>query len=281
MIETSVIIPIWEKTKYLRKCLASLVNQSSKNIEIIVVDDGSKENLKFKIQNEKLQLKIKNFKIFRQEHKGAGMARNLGARKARGKILVFVDSDMIFDKNFIKELIKPIKEEKAKGTFSSQEYVANWENHWARCWNYNLGLKTKRRIPQNYPEESIVFRAILRSEFLRVGGFEATGYNDDWTLSRKLGYKSKLAKRAIYYHYNPANLKEVFDQARWRVKREYKFGFLGDIVQLTKSFLPISFCKGLIGMFYWKEPAFFIFTLVFDAGAFLGLIQKNLFKNYY
>lgn len=280
MIETSVIIPIWEKTKYLRKCLASLVNQSSKNIEIIVVDDGSREVVGIQLQVSNILQKL-DYQFLKQAHLGPAMARNLGARKARGKILVFVDSDMIFDKNFIKELIKPIKEEKTKGIFSSEEYVANWKNHWARCWNYNFGLKTKRRIPQNYPEESIVFRAILRSEFLRVGGFEATGYNDDWTLSRKLGYKSKLTKQAIYYHYNPANLKEVFDQARWRVKREYKFGFLGDIVQLTKSFLPISFCKGLIGMFYWKEPAFFIFTLVFDAGAFLGLIQKNLFKNYY
>jgi len=77
------------------------------------------------------------------------------------------------------------------------------------------------------------FRAILKKEFLKVEGFSKTGYTDTWSLSEKLDYKP-LATNALYYHFNPSSLKEVFSQARWTAKRHYKLGFLGGLVNLFK-----------------------------------------------
>src|SRR5258708_287940 len=104
------------------------------------------------------------------------MASNLGAKQAKGKILVFVDADMTFHPNFLQKLIEPILKEKAQGTFSKDEYVSNWENIWAKCWNINEGLPPKRRLPLSKPNHQKVFRSILKSEFDRVGGFSKGGY---------------------------------------------------------------------------------------------------------
>ena len=208
-----------------------LVRQTLKPKEIIVVDDGSMDGTLKAIEIAASQTPRNDIKILRQDHKGAGAARNKGAKLATGEILVFVDADMTFSKTFLEDLVKPILDGKSKGTFSKLEYIANWNNRWARFWNYQKGIYEPRAIPADYPETAPVFRAILKSEFEKVGGFdEMKGYNDDWSLSEKLGYHATAAK-AGFFHYNPENLTEAFIQARWAGKRKYKFGILGGLIK--------------------------------------------------
>lgn len=281
MLKTSIIIPIFNKTEHLIQCLDSLKIQTVKEFEVIIVDDGSNPPVDDKKLNIELKSKLENFKIIRQRHKGAGSARNAGAKEACGKILIFVDADMYFDKDFIQQLIKPIENGLAKGTFSKNEFVANWHNIWSRCWNFNFGLPGKQKIPTNYPDNSPVFRAILKSEFIKVKGFDNIGYADDWTLSTKLGYQSVSAPGALYYHYNPDSLIGIFKQAKWRAKRDYKYGWSGVIIQAAIHLLPFSIIRGFWGILRYREPEFFIFTLVFDCGTFIGILEKNLGLNNY
>lgn len=270
MTEISIIIPVSQNTKYLAVCLDSLQKQTMGASEIIIVGDGWKPRVR----------PYKNLKVISQNHQGPGAARNLGVKNAVGKILVFVDADMKFDSNFLQVLTNPILKNKFKGTFSSQEYVGNWDNVWARCWNYQFNLKTKRRIPEDFGDQSPVFRAILKSEFDRVGGFNISGYDDDWSLSQKLGYKAQKTE-ARYYHFNPDNLSQVFSQAKWRVKRHYRWGFLGRIASLLKYFLPVSLFNSVRKAVIYKTPEFFIFGLVFDFGSFVGLSEQIILgKNY-
>jgi glycosyltransferase involved in cell wall biosynthesis len=234
-------------------------------MEIIVVDDGSTDNtLK----------QLKNVKILKQRHKGPGAARNLGASKAKGEILVFVDADMTFDKDFIKKLVAPIEGGEAKGTFSKKEYVSNWDNVWARCWNINEGWEEKRRHPKNYPDKQKVFRAILKTEFDKVGGFDSSkGYMDDWSLSGKLGYEAITAPGAKFYHRNPDSLGEVFRQARWIGKRPYKLGVLGSIIALLRVTLPASLFLGKVKALLNLFPQFMIFKPIYDFGVFVGILD--------
>ena len=281
-MKISVIIPFYKNISHLEKCLSSLAEQTCRDLEIILVNDGSPlaaENLSRRQADWKMV--TGNLQIFKQKHLGPAFARNLGASKARGEILVFVDADMTFDKNFIKDLVAPIIKGKTKGTFSKNEYTANWKNIWAKYWNYSFGLKYKRKIPINYPDTAPVFRAILKKEFDRVKGFESTGYADDWTLSKKLGYKAQAVKGAVYYHYNPQNLSEVFYQAKWRSKRGYKLGVIGELWALFLSLFPFSIVIGLYKSIKFKEPGFIIFKIVFDFGTLIGLLEKLIFKNYY
>lgn len=273
-MKVSVIITVLDEEKYIRKCLLSLKEQTFKDFEIIVINDGSTDKT-LKIINNLAIKQFDNLTILSQKHQGTAISRNLGAQKAKGKILVFVDADMYFDKDFLKDLILPIKLGKAKGTFSTKEYVANWNNIWARCWNYNWNLPDQRKIDPKRKDQQRDFRAIFKKEFLKVGGFDDVGYTDVWTLSEKLGYNPQPTK-ALYYHYNPNSLKEVFNQARWVAKREYKFGRLGETVALIRVSFLFSFINGFGKSIIKKEPRFIIFKLIYDLAIFIGLIEKRL-----
>lgn len=275
-MKLSIIIPTYNERRVLVKAIESLGEQTFTDFEIIVVDDGSTDGTKEILNN--LSNTLKDFKYYLEEHKGAGAARNLGASYAKGDILVFVDADMTFDKYFVEKLTDPILKNISKGTFSKEEYVENWDNIWSRCWNINEGWEDKKRHPKNFPDHEPVFRAILKSEFEKVGGFTPGGYNDDWSLSQKLGYQAVAAPGAVFYHKNPGTLKETFEQAKWVGKRKYKFGIIGYFAALIRTSLPISLVVGSWKAIKNKEAAFLIFKIVYDLGIFFGVLDYMIFK---
>jgi len=269
VIRISVVIPTYNEERSIEACLTSLQTQTQKDIEIIIVDDGSTDQTLSVLSNFEKQIRL-----FKQKHKGPGAARNLGAKQAKGEILVFVDADMTVDKNFIKKLVEPIIKGKTEGTFSKQEYVSNWENVWARCWNINEGWMEKRRHPKDYPNKQKVFRAILKSEFDQVNGFDPSrGYMDDWSLGERLGYDAINALGAEFYHKNPDILSEVFKQAKWVGKRKYKFGIFGSFIALLRASLPVSIAMGIAKSIVNTIPAFLAFKIVYDLGLFVGIIE--------
>ncbi len=267
----SVIIPTYNEESVIVECLSSLDRQSIKDFEVIVVDDGSTDNTVEKIR----QLNILNYKltITKGKHAGPGAARNEGSKQAKGNILVFVDADMTFDMSFLEKLIEPIQRNISKGTFSKDEIVSNWDSVWSRCYNKNEGWVDKRRHPKNYPDTQKVFRAILKSEFDKVCGFNPGGYNDDWSLSMKLGYQATLAENAIFYHKNPETLKEIYNHAKWVGKRSYKLGFIGFVFALVRSSLPVSVIVGIFNSIRFGIWQFVIFKIVFDLGIFIGILN--------
>ena len=211
-------------------------------------------------------------------HLGAGAARNLGAKKSSGEILVFVDADMEFEVDFIARLITPILEGKAKGTWTGNEQVKNWDKVWARCWNYNLGRYTSEMISR-FSGQRPVFRAILRSEFDKVNGFDLIGNNDDWTLVNKLGYQPK-STQALMWHYNPDSLAAVFNQAVWLGQRRYKLGILGTLFTLVKHNAASSILVGSIKALQTATPAFLPFKLTFDLGLSWGALLSISGRRY-
>ncbi|QQG41126.1 MAG: glycosyltransferase family 2 protein [Candidatus Woesebacteria bacterium] len=268
---TSIIIPTYNEKKSLGECIESLRKQSVSDFETVVIDDGSTDGTLEILR--KFKKTIPNFRFAKQNHKGAGAARNFGAKFAKGQILVFVDADMMFDVNFLKKLVAPIESGISKGTFSKEEYVANWDNVWARYWNINEGWEPKRRHPKNYPDHQPVFRAILRTEFERVGGFTPGGYDDDWSLYKKLGYEAVNAPGAIFFHKNPDNLIEIYNHAKWVGKRTYKFGYLGYLGGLVRSSFPVSVVVGMYKGFKIHDLRFMIFKVVYDFGIFIGILE--------
>lgn len=276
-MKISIIIPTYNEKGTLENCIESLGFQTFTDFETIIVDDGSTDGTIQILEN--LSKTLPNFSFVRQNHLGAGAARNLGAKKASGEILIFVDADMTFDKNFLKNLVEPIlnptspKLRGARGTFSKEEIVSNWENVWARHWNINEGWEDKRRHPKAFPDTQPVFRAILKSEFEKVGGFTPGGYNDDWSLGKKLGYDATNAPGAIFYHRNPSSLAEVYKHAKWVGKRKYKAGILGYLIALIRSSLPVSLIVGLLKGLINNDLRFVIFKVIYDLGIFMGILE--------
>lgn len=269
----SVIIPIYNEEETIESCLKSLSAQSYKDLEVILVDDGSTDAT---VQIVKKRLQTTDYGLLlEQKHKGPGVARNLGAARAKGDILVFVDADMTFEKNFLKDLVKPIVGGKTTGTFSKNEFVNNSKNIWSICWNINRNLPSDRMISKKHPDHAPVFRAILKSKFLKVDGFNTDGsYNDDWSLSRKLKTESTVAPGAIYYHANPDSLKQIWKQARWIGKNEFIAGtLLRKVRSLILYSLPLSILIGLFKSVTRRQGAFIVFKVVYDLAVWVSVAK--------
>lgn len=110
MPEVSVIVPVYNVEKYIEKCLNSLVNQTLKNIEIIIVNDGTKDNSEEIIKKimEKYPQKIVYLK---KENGGLSDARNYGIPYAKGEYIAFLDSDDYVEKDIYKEMYELAKKE--------------------------------------------------------------------------------------------------------------------------------------------------------------------------
>lgn len=104
----SVIIPYYRKKQYISRTLKSVINQSYKKLEIIIIyDDDNKEDLKFIKQ---ITLKDKRIKLLvNKKNLGAGLSRNKGIKKSRGEYIAFLDADDLWLKDKIKYQVKFMK----------------------------------------------------------------------------------------------------------------------------------------------------------------------------
>lgn len=90
-MKISIIIPVYNSKKYLNKCLDSIKNQTYKNLEVILVDDGSTDNSLEICKN--YEKKDKRFKVFHKKNGGTSSARNYGLKQATGDYITFMDND--------------------------------------------------------------------------------------------------------------------------------------------------------------------------------------------
>ena len=98
----SIIVPVYNVEKYVKRCLDSIFNQTYKDFEVIVVNDGSTD------KSMNIVKKYKDVKIINEENRGLSHARNNGVKNARGDYILFVDSDDYINKDLLKELNKSL-----------------------------------------------------------------------------------------------------------------------------------------------------------------------------
>lgn len=108
-MKLSIVIPIYNAERYLKRCIESTINNDEEEIEIILINDGSKDNSE-KICQE-FTKKDKRIKYIFTENKGCSSARNLGIDLSVGEYIWFIDSDDFIEKNAIKNILEEIKKE--------------------------------------------------------------------------------------------------------------------------------------------------------------------------
>ena len=121
MPKFSIIIPVYNVEKYIKKCLDSIFEQSFKDYEVIVVNDGTKDNSMDIVKEY-------NVKIINQKNQGLSEARNSGAKKATGEYLIFIDSDDYIDKDLLKEINKSLKNDPDIVRFQIREVYEDKES---------------------------------------------------------------------------------------------------------------------------------------------------------
>lgn len=180
----SIIVPVYNAQNYLDKCLNSIINQSYKKIEIILINDGSTDNSK-----EICDKYIKNddrIILINQNNSGVSKSRNNGLKKANGKYIVFVDSDDFLDKNMILKLYKnvkkhgiakcnyyiikknkTIKKEELDKDISSKEFINKYLNNevggfiWSWMFEKKLLDNIKFKEDLHYMEDSLFLLNVL------------------------------------------------------------------------------------------------------------------------
>ena len=103
----SIIIPVYNKEKYLKKCLKSILNQTYKNLEIIIIDDKSTDK-SLEIINS-FKNTDKRIKVYTHKHSNISSIRNYGLKKVTGSYVLFIDSDDYIEKNMIEILYENLK----------------------------------------------------------------------------------------------------------------------------------------------------------------------------
>lgn len=272
----TVIIPAYNEEKTIKKCVHSLRKQDMP-LDIIVVDDGSHD------QTVAICETI-GVKVLRQGHKGPGAARNFGARNSKGNILVLVDADMVLEPDYVSKLISPISRGEVVATGHWDELVLNWENPWARCQTYDMGLADKQRQPFEAPEEEGVYRAVRKDFFLDFGGHsEDRGRGEDTSIFKRTKIQAKIVRNAGCYHRNLENAREVFLHSAWRGKNvavESSERFKRTLVTILYNNPVLRLIKGCILGVKKKEPYMILYELIYSIGFSFGAVHSLITKKY-
>ena len=103
MFKVSVIVPVYNSEKYIDRCVKSLINQTYRELQIILVDDFSTDKTKeICLKYSQLDSRIS---IIDSEREGVSAARNTGIRCSEGKYICFLDSDDEYELNFVENMI--------------------------------------------------------------------------------------------------------------------------------------------------------------------------------
>lgn len=115
----SVIIPIYNSEKYIKKCIESVCKQTYTNLEIICINDGSKDN-SISVLNE---FKDSRIKVFSKDNTGVSDTRNYGVSIANGEFITFLDADDFLDEDYIESLYKIIIETNSELVISGYKEI--------------------------------------------------------------------------------------------------------------------------------------------------------------
>lgn len=168
-VNISVIVPTYNRENTIQKCLESIINQTSKVYEILVIDDGSEDNTLEVVSQLETNVLIR---VFQQKHRGAQAARNKGIREAKGNYVAFLDSDdeWVID---IVETYKKIFQEKPDVVIYSDCYVYDEKDNTKkiRCVNGKTGYIYQDILLNGGP----MFQGMM----CKKSHFETIGYLDE------------------------------------------------------------------------------------------------------
>lgn len=208
MIKYSFIVPVYNTEKFLKKCLDSLVNQTYKDFEIIVVNDGSTDKSSNIIS--KYQKKYKNVIVIDKENEGLSMARNRGVQKSSGKYIIFVDSDDYVSNKLLEEVDKKIDDSdilRFQIATEDEEYTKINEYH-EEGFESMCGYDAFKYLSSYHFVEPAWCYVIRRDYYIENKfSFKKDVYHEDFGLIPHVIYKSRKVKSIdfIGYYYIQRN----------------------------------------------------------------------------
>ncbi len=251
----SLIVPVFNRPDEVEELLLSLSEQTFKDFELIIVEDGSKIDCKSEV--EKYYDKL-NIKYYYKKNEKPAIARNYGVERASGEYVVFVDSDCILPPDYFEKVNKNLSAEDtdiyggpdaANPSFNSTQKAISYSmTSFLTTGNIRGGEKVDKFYPRSFN------LGLKKSIFDEMGGFPITKMHpgEDMVFAIELikrGYKTKLFKGCFVYHKRRNTLASFFKQV-------FRFGKTRHIIS---KIYPETF-----KIFYLAPTAFIfgVFTLI-------------------
>jgi glycosyltransferase involved in cell wall biosynthesis len=290
-MQISVIIPTHNRSRILHECLAALFKQDfpQKDYEVIVVDDGSKDDTKTVVHG--LKDKRENLYYFHQQNQGQGIARNLGVTHANGNIVIFIGDDIIVKRDFLTEHVRvhlrhPEENAAALGfvawhpklrVTSFMQWLTNGSSIFGKFGGHQFAyekLHDKAEADYNFFYTSnISLKRILADKYPFDPSFSGYGWEDielGYRLHKRVGLKIYYNARAIGFHDHemtedslPGRMRSIGKSA-WIINAKYpelkkvpgifkQFAFmlLSNAVVLGVFRFIRNFSQGRYGAFYY------------------------------
>ena len=247
-----IIVPNFDKGKYLKKCLESVVNQSYKKWKLVVVDDNSKDvslNILKKFKNKK-KIKI----IYLKKNKGPSFCRNLAIKNSSSRYVAFLDSDDPWKHNKLYTQLKYMIKNKYDFTFSDY------------CTYYEKDKKIKKKnftnLKNSFNYQEFILNSsinsstmILKREVLKGIKFKKLNLLEDYIFKCQILKKNYTANKisqvlAYYRVYEHNRSKNKLNNLLflWKVNKKYnKLNFLENL----KSVISISYNS--LKKYHWQK----------------------------
>jgi len=129
----SIVIPVYNQARHLVNCLTSIKKQTYNNYEIIVINDGSTDNIIEVVEKFK-QIFGYRLSYWEQENRGAGAARNMGAKLAEGEYLIFCDADVVMEPLMLELMLKTLKDN-PQASFCYSSFI--WGHKKFKLWPFD------------------------------------------------------------------------------------------------------------------------------------------------
>ena len=239
LIRFSVIMPLYNKAAYVEKGIRSVLEQTYPHYELIVVNDGSRDNSA--IIAEELLKDVPNARLINQDNAGVAVARNNGVAQAKGDYVCFLDADDWWNVSFLEELQQFIKDYPEAGIWGTNYwYVKKGKTHVAvPCETGYINY------PKLYAETSVmpltsISVCIKKDIFNELGGFpKGIKLGEDFILWSKIAlhYKVAFLNKAIAYYNNdiPASLRATRNLHAPEYHMLFKMQYLESEVETENS----------------------------------------------
>jgi glycosyltransferase involved in cell wall biosynthesis len=202
--KVSIIIPVYNVKKYLLRCIRSILGQTYKNYEVILVDDGSTDGSG--ILCDKLKAKDRRIKVIHKDNGGMSSARNVGIECAKGDYITFVDSDDYISDRYLETLVDLMGERKDRVVLinaifgKEKNYKFNSEH-----LGYSIieGYEFRRTLLYNRFGDSCCGKLIPR-DFFEDFRFIEGRVLEDLAITYRLFFRAKevvISEESLYYYY--------------------------------------------------------------------------------
>lgn len=213
----SIIIPLYNRPAEIRELLDSLVQQTYKHFEVVVVEDGSTEKSEDIVASFRDRLEVK---YFFKENSGPGLSRNYGAERASGDYFIFLDSDCIIPAEYLQEIenelsISPVDAfggpDRAHESFTDQQKAINYSMTSILTTG---GIRGKKKSMEKFHPRSFNM-GFSRRVFETTKGFSGMRFGEDIDMSIRImeaGFQTRLFPAAYVYHKRRTSWKKFFKQ---------------------------------------------------------------------